>query len=194
MFAESLAQSWWLLLFRGVVAVLFGLLALTSPGLTLIALTLAFAVLVLIDGVLLIAAAFAGRKDGEYWWLTLLEGLAALVFGGLALWAPGVTAFVLLMYIAAFALVTGVLRIIEAVRLRKEIEGEWLLALSGIVGVTFAVLMLAMPGAGALALAIYIGSWAIIVGVSLIALAFRVRKLGRTTSGDEWRGRPATAH
>lgn len=195
MLAESLATAWWSLLLRGLVALLFGLLTLFAPGATLMALTIWFAIFVLVDGVFLIAAAFTGRKDNEHWWLLLIEGLVALAFGVLALRVPGVTTLVLLMYIAAFAVISGILRIVMAVRLRKEIEGEWWLALSGVAGVLFGALMMAMPGAGALAVMVYIGVWAVIVGVSLVALALRVRKLAKATTGGEWRGgRPATAH
>lgn len=195
MLAESLATAWWSLLLRGLVALLFGLLTLFAPGATLMALTIWFAIFVLVDGVFLVAAAFTGRKDNEHWWLLLIEGLVALAFCVLALRVPGVTTLVLLMYIAAFAVISGILRIVMAVRLRKEIEGEWWLALSGVAGVLFGALMMAMPGAGALAVMVYIGVWAVIVGVSLVALAFRVRKLAKATTGGEWRGgRPATAH
>ena len=106
MFTDLLATTWWSLLLRGIVALLFGVMALAMPGVTLIALTVWFAAFVLIDGVFLIAAAAAGRKENENWWLMLIEGIAALAFGFLALWAPGVTALVLLMYIAAYAAIT----------------------------------------------------------------------------------------
>lgn len=195
MFTDLLATTWWSLLLRGIVALLFGVMALAMPGVTLIALTVWFAAFVLIDGVFLIAAAAAGRKENENWWLMLIEGIAALAFGFLALWAPGVTALVLLMYIAAYAAITGILRIVMAVRLRKEIEGEWWLGISGVAGVIFGALIMAMPGAGALAMMVYIGVWALVVGGALCLLAFRVRKLARRASGRQWRGgESATAH
>lgn len=193
MLCESLSTAWWSLLLRGIVALLFGCLTLAAPGITLTALVLWFAIFVLIDGAFLIAGAFAGRKEHEHWWLMLLEGLCGIAFGVLALRVPGVTTLVLLMYIAAFAVITGVLRIVMAVRLRKEIQGEWWLALSGLAGVLFGVLMMTMPGAGALAMMVYIGVWALFLGFSLIFLAFRVRRISRT--GGAWGGgQPLPAH
>ncbi|MDC0721320.1 HdeD family acid-resistance protein [Nannocystis bainbridge] len=186
MLCESLSTAWWSLLLRGLVALLFGALSLVAPGLSLAALTVWFGVFVLVDGVFLIGGSFAGRKENEHWWLMLLEGLCGVAFGLLALRVPGITALVLLMYIAAYAIITGVLRIVMAIRLRKEIEGEWWLALSGLAGVLFGGLMMTMPGAGALALMLYIGVWALLVGFSLIFLAFRVRRIGR--AGGVWRG------
>lgn len=193
MLCESLSTAWWSLLLRGILALLFGCLTLAAPGISLLALTMWFAVFVLIDGVFLIGGAFVGRKENEHWWLMLLEGLCGVAFGLLALRVPGITTLVLLMYIAAFAVITGVLRIVMAIRLRKEIEGEWWLALSGLAGVLFGVLMMTMPGAGALAMMVYIGVWALFVGFSLIFLAFRVRRIGR--AGGTWRGgQPLPAH
>lgn len=174
-----LSRGWWALLLRGAVALLFGMLCLVAPGISLVALTLWFAMFVFIDGIFLIAGALAGRKHNEHWWLMLIEGLMGLGFGMLAFRVPGITTLVLLMYIAAFAVVTGVLRIVMAVRLRREIEGEWWLGLSGAAGVLFGALMMSMPGTGALALMVYIGVWALIVGGALIGLAFKMRRLGR---------------
>lgn len=186
MLCESLSSAWWSLLLRGFLALAFGFLAIAAPGLSLFALTLWFGVFVLVDGVFLITGAFAGRREHEHWWLMLLEGLVGVAFGLLTLRVPGITTLILLMYIAAFAVITGVLRIVMAIRLRREIEGEWWLALSGIAGVVFGGLMLMMPGAGALAVMIYIGAWALAVGVSLVFLAFRVRRIRRT--GERWSG------
>lgn len=193
MLSESLSSAWWSLLLRGLLALAFGFFALAAPGVTLTALILWFGVFALVDGAFLIAGAFAGRREHEHWWLMLLEGLVGVAFGLLALRVPGITALVLLMYIAAFAIITGVLRIVTAVRLRREIEGEWWLALSGIAGVLFGALMMMMPTAGALAMMIYIGVWALIVGFSLLFLALRVRRIRR--SSGAWRGgTPMPAH
>jgi uncharacterized membrane protein HdeD (DUF308 family) len=193
MLSESLSSAWWSLLLRGLLALVFGLLAIAAPGASLIALTLWFGVFALVDGVFLITGAFAGRREHEHWYLMLLEGLVGVVFGLLTLRVPGITALILLMYIAAFAMITGVLRLVTAIRLRREIEGEWWMAISGVAGVLFGGLMLMMPGAGALAMMIYIGAWALVVGVSLVFLALRVRRIKRT--GERWGGRaPMPAH
>jgi uncharacterized membrane protein HdeD (DUF308 family) len=121
----------------------------------------------------------------------LLEGLVGIGAGLLTLFAPGVTAVVLLLYVAVWAIATGVLEIVAAIRLRKEIEGEWLMALSGVASVVFGVLLMARPGAGALAVLWLIGAYALVFGVLLVALSFRVRRLGTEQPALRTPGRPA---
>ena len=116
---------------------------------------------------------------GRNWWLLLLWGLVGIVVGVMTFIMPGITGLVLLMYIAAWAVITGVLQIVAAIRLRKEIKGEWLMILSGLVSVAFGVLLFLQPGAGALAVAWIIAAYAFIFGVLMVLLAFKVRKLGR---------------
>lgn len=171
-----LAKYWWVLLLRGIFAILFGVLAWLWPGLTLETLVLFFGAFALVSGVFQIFAAFAGRSQHEQWWLVLLEGLLGVAVGFLTWRAPGITALALVLYIAAWALVTGVLEIVAAIRLRKEIEGELWLGLSGLLSVGFAVLLMISPGAGALALLWIIAAYAVIFGAFLILLAFRVRR------------------
>ena len=177
---RELAENWWLLLLRGIAAIAFGVLAFVWPGLTLLALTLMWGIYAIADGVLALWAAIAG-KGGEIvprWWLAVV-GIAGLVAGLLTFVWPGMTALVLLIFIASWAIVIGVLQIWGAIRLRKEIEGEWLLALSGVLWVAFGVIMFVQPGAGALALIWWIGSFAILAGCVYIALAFRLKKFKR---------------
>ena len=177
MLGKLLSQYWWVLLVRGIVAVLFGIAALAWPGLTLATLVLVFAAFAFVDGVFAVVNAFAGRKADEHWWWMLLEGVVGILFGVLTFQNPAVTAVVLLLYIAAWAIVTGVMRIVLAVRLRKEIEGEFWMGLSGLASILFGFLMMAWPGAGALAVLWLIAIWSIAIGLSLIVLAFRVRGL-----------------
>ncbi len=119
--------------------------------------------------------AVSSSKDHEYWWLLLLEGLLGIGIGVLTLFAPAVTALALLFYIALWAIATGVLEIAAAIRLRKEIQGEWLLLLAGLASVVFGVLLIWQPGAGALTVLWLIGSYAIVFGVLLLILALKIR-------------------
>jgi uncharacterized membrane protein HdeD (DUF308 family) len=177
---RELAENWWLLLLRGIAAIAFGILAFGWPGLTLLALTLMWGIYAIADGVLALWAAIAS-KGGEIaprWWLAIV-GIAGVIAGLLTFVWPGMTALILLIFIASWAIVIGVLQIWGAIRLRKEIEGEWLLGLSGVLWVAFGVIMFAQPGAGALALIWWIGSFAILAGCVYIALAFQLKKYKR---------------
>ena len=177
---RELAENWWLLLLRGIAAIAFGILAFGWPGLTLLALTLMWGIYAIADGVLALWAAIAS-KGGEMaprWWLAIV-GIAGVIAGLLTFVWPGMTALILLIFIASWAIVIGVLQIWGAIRLRKEIEGEWLLGLSGVLWVAFGVIMFAQPGAGALALIWWIGSFAILAGCVYIALAFQLKKYKR---------------
>lgn len=177
--AAALGRNWWLLLLRGLVAIVFALLTWAQPGVSLAALVLVFGIYVLADGLLGVWSAIAKRRDNRHWWLLLLWGMVGIVVGVMTFIMPGITGLVLLMYIAAWAVITGVLQIVAAIRLRKEIKGEWLMILSGLVSVAFGVLLFLQPGAGALAVAWIIAAYAFIFGVLMVLLAFKVRKLGR---------------
>lgn len=175
-FSSMLRRSWWLLLLRGIVAVLFGLTLWLEPGISLSALVLLFGAYCLVDGIFSLWTAIAGPRDNESWWLLLLGGLVGIGIGILTFMSPGVTALALLFYIAIWAIVTGVLEIVAAIRLRKEIDNEWMLLLAGLVSVAFGVLIAARPQAGALGVLWILGFYAIVFGVLLLILAFRVRK------------------
>jgi uncharacterized membrane protein HdeD (DUF308 family) len=174
--ASTLARGWWLLLLRGLVAIVFGVLAWAQPGIALAALVLLFGAYSMADGVLCLWTAITGPKGHEYWWLLLLEGLVGIGIGFLTFFAPGITALALLFYIAIWAIATGILEIAAAIRLRKEIDNEWLLLLAGLASVVFGILLAAQPAVGALALLWLIGSYAILFGVLLLILALRIRK------------------
>jgi uncharacterized membrane protein HdeD (DUF308 family) len=177
MLGKLLSQYWWVLLVRGIVAVLFGIAALAWPGLTLATLVLVFAAFAFVDGVFAVVNGVGARKSDEHWWWLLLEGVVGILFGVLTFQNPAITTVVLLFYIAAWAIFTGAMRIVLAVRLRKEIEGELWLGLSGLVSILFGFLMMARPDAGALAVLWLIAVWSIVIGLSLIVLAFRVHGL-----------------
>ena len=172
---HALAKNWWFLLLRGIVAILFGVLALGWPGMTLLTLILLYGAFALADGVIAIIAAITGGAPAARWWLAIV-GLLGIAVGALTFMWPGMTALILLFFIGGWALATGVFQIIGAIRLRKEIDNEWLLFLSGVISVLFGLGVLLYPGAGALALVWVIGTYAIIAGVLYIALAFRLKK------------------
>lgn len=174
---NTLVGNWWALALRGLFGLLFGILAFMWPGITLQVLVLLFGAYALVDGIFAIIAALAGRTEGIPWWALLLEGIVGIGAGIVTLFWPGITAFVLLIMIAAWAIVTGIFEIAAAVRLRKEIEGEWILAVSGVVSLLFGILLLVNPLAGALALVWMIAAYQIIFGILLIALGFKLRSL-----------------
>lgn len=176
---HALAQNWWLLLLRGIAAIVFGVLAFIWPGLTLLTLVLLYGAFALVDGVFAIIAAIKGGGPGPRWWLALV-GLCGVIIGLLTFFWPGVTALVLLVFIAAWAIIIGVFEIVGAIRLRKEIDNEWLLIASGVVSVIFGLILVAQPGTGALALLYIIGIYAIIYGILEIWLSLRLR--GHATS------------
>lgn len=174
---EAAARNWWLVTLRGVIAVLFGILAWIWPGLTLLALVVLWGVYSIADGVLSLITAFRWRDSGKPLWPLIVVGLAGIAAGIIAFVWPQITALVLLMFIAAWAIVIGIFQIVTAIRIRKEIDNEWLLGLSGLVSVIFGVLMIASPGAGAIAVVWLIGFYAVFFGILLIALSFRLKGL-----------------
>jgi uncharacterized membrane protein HdeD (DUF308 family) len=177
--ATLLKKSWWILLVRGLAAVLFGVVALVWPRLTVATLVLYFGAFALVHGVSDVIGSIMNREEDKYWWLVLLGGLASIVAGLLVVSWPQLTALFLLYVIAARALVTGILDIIAAIRLRKEIEGELLLILGGLASVLFGLVAIARPGAGALAVVSLIAIYALFVGAILMVLAFRMRRWGK---------------
>lgn len=171
-----LSRNWWALALRGLAAVLLGLAAFLLPGITLAALILLFGAYMLVDGVFAIVAAVRAAGREARWWLLLGEGILGVLAGIVALVWPGLTALALLYFVAAWAIVTGILKIVGAIRLRKEIEGEWALILGGALSVLFGVLLAVIPApAGILSLLWLIGAYAVAFGVVLIILAFRLR-------------------
>ena len=175
MLANILSRYWWMTMLRGVIWVLFGLVAFVRPGISLVTLTLLFGAFAFVDGVAAVVTGIGGRHEHEQWWILLLLGLCGIGVGVMTFLSPGLTALVLLFYIATWAIVTGVLEIAAAIRLRKEITGEFWLALAGILSVAFGLFVVARPGAGALALLWLIAFYAIAFGVALILLSLKVR-------------------
>ena len=174
-FAEYLHRHWWLVALRGALFVLFGVLAWIWPGPTILALVLLWGAFAIADGVIALITAFRIRDSGRPLWPLILMGVVDVIAGVLAITWPHITALVLLMFIAAWAIVMGVLQIVTAIRVRKEIQNEWLLGLAGALSIVFGVLMLVAPGAGALAMIWVIGAYAVFFGALLLAAGFRLR-------------------
>lgn len=180
-FIDLISRNWWMLALRGLVAVVFGILAFVWPGMTLVALVYLFGAYALADGILALAAAFSAPKGYPGFGGLIFGGLVSIATGVLAFLWPGITTAALLILIAAWAIVTGVMEIVAAVELRRVITHEWLLILAGIVSVVFGGLILMRPSSGALALIWWIGGFALVFGILLMALSFRVRRWGRLT-------------
>ncbi|HHX44408.1 MAG TPA: HdeD family acid-resistance protein [Chloroflexi bacterium] len=178
----TLSQRWWVFALRGVVAILFGIAALIWPQLTLFTLVVLFGAYALVDGILAIAAGIAAYERNERWWGELLEGVVGVLLGLVTVFWPGITALILLYLIGAWAIVTGILEIIAAIRLRRAITGEWLLILGALLSIVFGVLLFVSPGAGALSLLWLIAVYTIAFGLILVILAFRLRG-ARLSSG-----------
>lgn len=171
----DLARSWWLVVLRGALAVAFGVIALFWPGAALGALVLLFGAYALTDGAFAVVSAFRAAGRGMRWWPFALEGVIGVLAGLAALLFPGGAALALVTLLAVWAIMTGVLEIVAAVRLRREIENEWLLGLAGVLSLAFGVIVLFMPAAGAVAIAWTVGAYALLFGISLIVLGFRLR-------------------
>jgi uncharacterized membrane protein HdeD (DUF308 family) len=182
----TLSRNWGWIALRGVAGLLFGLLTLMNPLISLATLVLLFGAYALVDGVFTVVAAIANRRGEPHWVALLLGGLLGIATGVITFFWPGITAIALLFLIAAWTIVTGIAGIVVAIKLRKVITGEWLLVLVGVLSVLFGVGLILFPGAGALAVVLWIGAYALVMGVLLVALAFRLRGWNRSHA-------PATA-
>jgi uncharacterized membrane protein HdeD (DUF308 family) len=171
----ELPRHWWVVALRGLAAIVFGILAFIWPGITLAVLILFFGAYAIVDGALGLYAAF--RSRGQHVWASVLEGILGIAAGLIAFFWPGITALALLIVIAVWAILTGVMEVIAAVELRHVIRNEWFLILSGLLSVVFGILLLVQPAAGALALVWLIGLYAVIFGIGMLALAWRLRGL-----------------
>ncbi|HEX9572902.1 MAG TPA: HdeD family acid-resistance protein [Myxococcales bacterium] len=173
--ALNLARNWWALALRGVAAIIFGVIALFWPPTAIIALVAIFGAYALVDGILNLVAAVRAGRTGQRWGALVFEAIVSLAVGILTLFFPGVTALALVLLVAAWSLVTGVAEVVAAIKLRKVIQGEWLLALSGILSIAFGVLLFISPLIGAIAIAIWIGAYSLVFGALLVGLALRLR-------------------
>jgi uncharacterized membrane protein HdeD (DUF308 family) len=174
--ADLLTRNWWLVLLRGIAAVLFAILAFIWPGLTLFALVFLFGAYALATGILSLMVAYKSPKGYPRFGALALGGIVSIITGLIAFFMPGLTAVGLLILIASWAIVTGIVEIIAAIRLRKVITREWLLVLAGLASIFFGVVLLLQPAAGALVLVWWIGAYAFVFGILLMILSFRLRR------------------
>jgi uncharacterized membrane protein HdeD (DUF308 family) len=177
--ADLLARQWWAVLIRGIAAIIFGVLTFVLPGVTLAVMVLLFGAYAILDVIFALASAARGRDARRPWWALVIEGLLSIAAGIVTFAWPGLTALVLVYIIGTWAIITGVLEIIAAIRLRREITGEFWLGLGGVASVAFGVLLYVLPAAGALAIVLWTGAYAIVFGILLVGLAFRLRNAQR---------------
>jgi uncharacterized membrane protein HdeD (DUF308 family) len=175
---SSLTRNWWLVALRGTLAVIFGVAAFVWPGVSFEVLVLLFGAYAFFDGVLVLSFGLMAAGDSEQWWPLVLSGILGIGLGVLTFARPGTIALGLVYVVGFWAIVTGLLEIVGALRLRDIINGEWLMGLSGALSIVFGVLVVAQPDSGALVLVYLFGFYAILVGISQIALGFRLRNLG----------------
>jgi len=177
MLIETLKRHWWVPVIRGIAAIVFGIIAFVYPGLTIATLVLFFGAWVLIDGIFRIVGAIGHRASDLDWGWQLVIGIIGIIVGLLTFHAPQITALALIIYIAAWALMIGASEIVLAIKMRREIKGEWFLILMGLASIVFAVLLLWNPIAGAAAVIWLIAWYAVVLGILSIFFGFRLRSL-----------------
>jgi uncharacterized membrane protein HdeD (DUF308 family) len=178
----QLARNWWAIALRGVFAILFGLIALFMPGVTLTALVLLFAAYMLVDGIFDIVAAVRAAAQGERWSWLIFEGVVDLIAGAVAVIWPLITILAFVLLLAAWAIVSGGLLVAAAIRLQVS-HGRWLMTLAGVVSVVWGILLAIWPVVGAVVLTWWMGGYAFVFGVVLLFLAFRLRGRHGQTRG-----------
>jgi uncharacterized membrane protein HdeD (DUF308 family) len=177
----AVCRRWWVLLLRGICAIGLGICAIVWPGITLLSLLFVFCAFVFSEGIAEIVLGVRGEPDGTVWWMMVILGvlsvIAAIAIGIYAITQPGLTLIMLAAFIAATAIVRGVLEIAAAIALRKHIDDEWILALSGVMSIAFGALIIYRPDAGLMAVAFLIGAYMMALGALAIALSLRLRKM-----------------
>ena len=179
-----LARNWGWFALRGVIGVIFGVLTFMNPAMSLASLILVFGAYALVDGVSAVVAAVMNRKGEQHWVAALFGGVAGIAVGLLTFLMPGVTTLALLYLIAAWAIMTGGAQIATAVRLRKVISGEWLLGLAGVLSILLGLVLIVYPGPGALTVVLWIGAYAFVFGIMMIALSLRLRSFGKVVGAS----------
>ena len=179
---SSVTRNWWMAALRGTLAVIVGVVAFAWPGITFEALVLLFGIYAILDGIMLLSFGLTAASDGEKWWPLVLGGILGIGLGVLTFARPAAMGEALVYVVGFWAIVTGLLEAVAAIRLRDLISNEWLMGLSGVLSIIFGVLVVAEPNAGALALVYLFGFYAILAGISQISLGFRLRGLNEDMS------------
>jgi uncharacterized membrane protein HdeD (DUF308 family) len=172
---QAARSHWWLLLLRGILAIIFGIIALAAPGIALLAFIYVFAAYAILDGITAIVVSFRERSFFRGWWVLLIEGIAGIIFGILAFAWPGATALILLYLVAFWALVTGVMEIGSAFIVPRSARQRWGLGLAGLLSIIFGIILIVSPGSVLLAILWFVGIFAIVFGISLFIYAFQIR-------------------
>jgi len=175
---DHLRGNWGWVALRGVAALIFGILAFVWPAATLLVLALFWGAYVFCDGIFSLVAGFRMRDQGKPMWSLLLIGVLGIAAGLITFFAPGITAVALLVFIAVWAILMGIFQVVTAIRVRKTIDHEWLLIVSGVVSILFGLVLLFSPAAGLIALVWVVGGYAVVFGLLQIGVALRLRKLG----------------
>lgn len=179
---QVILRNWWMLALRGLLAIIFGLIALFAPGIALLAFIAVFAVYAIIDGVVAVTVAIRERESLKRWGWVLFEGIISILAGIFAFFYPVKTALILLFIVAAWAILTGILEIVTAIALREHLSHEWALILAGIVSIVFGLILFIFPGAGLLSLLWLVGIYSICFGVLFIVRAFQLRSWASSTT------------
>jgi uncharacterized membrane protein HdeD (DUF308 family) len=169
-------RSWWSLMIRGVVAVIFGILALAAPAKTLDFLIMLFGIFVLVVGLVATIGAIMHRKESENWWLILIPGVAGIVIGLISVAMPAFTEAIIIYLIAIWALVSGIGQIYSAMKIRKDVEGEWMPILIGIISIVLGILLFVRPIEAAATVMWLVGLFVLVIGILWIVMGFRVRR------------------
>jgi uncharacterized membrane protein HdeD (DUF308 family) len=176
----TVCKRWWVLMVRGLAAIALGVCAIVFPGVTLVWLVIMFGIFSIVDGVAALVLGFRGEADGTVWWTMVVLGLLAIAAGIVAFAWPGLTLLILATIVAISAILRGAFEIFAAITLRKELEDEWILGLSGAMSVIFGALIMFRPGAGLIAITLLIGAYMLALGVFAIALSLRLRMMHRS--------------
>jgi uncharacterized membrane protein HdeD (DUF308 family) len=171
--SSVLAQNWWLVALRGVLAIIFGVIAIIWPGITLLSLVLLFSAYMLLDGVLAIISAVRAAGRGDRWLLLVADGILRMAVGVLAFLWPAITVLAFVIIVAVWSIVSGSMMIAAAFRLNRAYGRGWM-GVGGFLSVVFGILLIAAPPVGAIILTLWIGAYAAVFGVVLLVLAFRL--------------------
>jgi uncharacterized membrane protein HdeD (DUF308 family) len=175
----NLTRNWWLVALRGLLAILFGIFAFVWPELTWLVLILMFGIYAILDGIFAMVSGVSRSRYSSSWWVFLVEGFISLVAGVIVLLQPDLAGLALVIVIAVWAILTGILEIVAAIRLRREIRDEWMLGFGGFLSVVLGFLMLFQPAAGGLVITLMVGAYALVFGILLVALSLRLRRFKR---------------